>query len=123
MLAALFNTNERLVVSISVGLLTPNDVRRYGLELTAALAEARRTTGRVRHLVLAQDAVVQPLEVMEAFMAIDTHMHEEEDRMAVVVTSVLAKIQAERNLIRPRERAFLEESDARAWLSEDGRTE
>lgn len=120
MLSVCFEEGEGLLVTWSRGLLTADEVLRYGADLPAAVAAARSATGRVRHLVKAQDAVVQLPEVMNAFMAIDTHLGGEADRMAVVAASVLAKMQAERNLHKPRERAFLSEAEARAWLSEMG---
>jgi hypothetical protein len=107
-----------LVISYSGGLLSVEDVHSYGAALPLAMASARSATGRVRHLVLAQNAVVQPPDVMEAFIAVVTHSDGVDDRMAVVAASVLAKMQAERNLVKPKERAFLNEAEARAWLAE-----
>ncbi|MBA2933820.1 hypothetical protein HZF05_06865 [Sphingomonas sp. CGMCC 1.13654] len=105
-----------LVRTLCAGFLTIEDVRRWGAQLPVANAEARRAGKPVLHLVIALDSPVQSGDVIAEFATIDIHPVGPQDRMAVVVSSNLAKMQAARNFADGRERGFLDEAEAIAWL-------
>ena len=107
-----------LVRTLCAGFLTIEDVRRWGAGLSVAHAEARRADKPVLHLVIALDSPVQSGEVIAEFAKIDIHPAGPRDRMAVVVSSSLARMQAARNFADSREQAFLAEAEAIAWLRE-----
>lgn len=117
MLLVDYRTDERVVVTEARGRLEVAQVAAWAKDLRHAYAEARAQGSVVRHLVIASEAAIQSQDVMDALIAARVPMTGAGDRMAVVVGSALAMLQAKRNLPDSCERAFTSEPDARAWLS------
>ena len=103
----------------SGGFLSLDEVRSYGLAVQDALARSRRRFGSVRMLVLSVDSVIQSAEVMEAVREDTAWMSDPDDRMAIVISSSLARMQAARTFGTDRQRAFATEAEARTWLGMD----
>jgi hypothetical protein len=103
------------------GFLTLEDVQHYEMQVQDAVARCRRKEGDVRMLVLSLDAVVQSVEVAERARAGMSWMTSPHDRLAVVVASSLARLQADRMFESTRQRAFVSEVAAMEWLLADRR--
>lgn len=111
-----------LITCMCQGFLTVADVYHYQIELKNAVPRSRARFGYVRILVLSLDSCIQSTEVMEAVGKARCPMSDPRDRMAVVVSSSLAKMQAARVIASDQERTFLSKSEAMAWLMADQAT-
>jgi hypothetical protein len=101
------------------GFLTVADVRAYQAASLAAIERARAAFGHVKMVIASPDAMVQSAEVMKEVGQSMWPMTDPRDRMAVIVASSLAKIQASRTFTDDRIQAFLSESAALTWLMAD----
>lgn len=115
MITARYDEESDLVRVRSEGFLTTADVQRYGMELRDAIQRARYRTGCGKVLVATSD-VVQSADVMEAFVKLQPLIDPNSDRLAVMVSSSLSKMQVRRSLVSANQQAFLSESAAMTWL-------
>jgi hypothetical protein len=97
------------------GFMTVAEVNQSAAAVYESMQRCRKEFGGVSMLVLTRDTTVQSAEVMEATKNNMRRMGPN-DRVAIVVSSQLAKMQGERTLDTKKLRAFASEPEARAWL-------
>ena len=107
---------KRAIFVQATGFHTMSEVQVFMRDCAAATAQSRADCGEVKILVDATDTVVQSDEVMGAFNEADSWAPEPNDRMALLVTSSLAKMQASRSFKNEREKAFVSRDAAWLWL-------
>ncbi len=110
-----YDEDQNLITVRSEGFLDAMQVREYGRELRAITHAARRKCGRALTLVFASE-VVQSDEVMAEFAALREDFDFERDRMAVIVSTSLSKLQIKRSFVSEMQQAFVSERAARMWL-------
>jgi len=115
MITARYDEESDLVRVRSEGFLTIGDVQRYGMEFRDAIQRARHRTGCGKVLVESSE-VVQSADVVEAFVKLQPLIDPDADRLAVMVSSSLRKMQVKRGLVSANQQAFLSESAAMTWL-------
>lgn len=114
-----YDHESGLITCTCAGFLTIADVQSYEKELREAMPRSRQRFGHLRILVISIDSCVQSAEVMEAVARGRIPMTAPDDRMAVVVSSNLAKFQAARFFTSDKEKAFTSKAEAVAWLMAD----
>lgn len=99
------------------GLWTSDIVDQYERTLKQAVSSARRYAPEVLMLFDSSEAPAQPPAIVERMRAVGEAVRGTNDRLAVVVGSVLTKMQAERSMtVATNERVFRTVADAEAWL-------
>ncbi|MBV9842263.1 MAG: hypothetical protein JOY99_12185 [Sphingomonadaceae bacterium] len=111
-----FDELKCIVRVTSSGMISINEAKRFAQQINNIAEKARRACGRVRILVKA-DGTIQQSAVVDVFSGMDRPVKHPTDRMAVIVSSSLAKIQARRGFKSDLEQAFLSEGAALKWLS------
>lgn len=102
------------------GLWSAATLAGFAAELLVKATAARLRYGDFALLSDASEFPVQTPGIAEGFAGIlarGAKVHN--GRVAIVVASVLNKIQAERTLKSPRVRVFLSPDEARQWLASD----
>lgn len=106
----------RLYIS---GFWTPDDVTAFAARVGAKAQEARAIRPDFDVIVESLEFPVQVNDVADLLVNIMRGgMAMTSGRAAVVVGSLLNKMQAERTLVHPRVRVFLTIDDGRRWLAE-----
>ena len=107
------------------GFWTVDVARRFVGEYRASAEQARRRWGRVRMLVDARDSMVQANEVTRELTGLNESVCESPgDRIALVVSGGLVKLQADRVAENGthgpvgERRTFVDPEAAAAWLAE-----
>lgn len=99
------------------GLLTTQILGEYERALEQAVALARRQSADVLFLFDSSEASPQPPEIVERLRVFGQAIRKPEDRLAVVVTSMLVKMQADRTMKAfAFEQVFRTVAEAKAWL-------
>lgn len=99
------------------GLLTAPILDEYERLLGKAATLARRHTPNVLFLFDSSEASPQPPEIVERLRVFGQAVRKPEDRLAVVVTSMLVKMQADRTMKAfAHEQVFKTVAQAEAWL-------
>jgi hypothetical protein len=114
-----YDSRLGIVRTTTGGFLNVDDVRQHTEAAQDAVARSRREYGDVKALVIKLDAIVQPAEVMAASNEAKPRMDGPYDKMALVCSSALAKLQAGRNFRPGKEQIFETEAEAIAWLLAD----
>lgn len=97
------------------------DFRAFESEFTKLHTTIRRTNQNYRVLADCRHFPVQSAEISEAFGAFfDMIMAENKGHYAIVVGSMLNKLQAKRALPQPHVQIFTDPDEAMTWLFEDG---
>lgn len=115
MLKLFVDEQARILRADIKDVLTVAEAEKFKADLTIASADARRRFGR---FILIADTLGAPVQPQEVIMALPTPMalvKAPEDRWAVVVSSTLARMQAERLLANPQAKAFLTVAEAEQW--------
>ncbi len=114
-----FDSEQRLVIATLSGFWTAPDVDRYTSDLVNLVNKVRAECPDVDVLVRAQQMPVQAKEVSDAFAAGDPAVQAAlaPSRTAIVIGTVLNKMQVSRTFHTNRVRAFFDEKEARHWLS------
>ena len=99
--------------------LSVDDLQAYAQRVKDTIDGAKREQGYVHLLVIATESKVQSSEVMEQVSRMQGVFMGADDRMALVVTSALVRLQVARTLASDRVRTFQAESDALAWLESE----
>lgn len=99
------------------GFWTLDTFHRFSEELKAEIIRLRGRHGKVKVLSDSREFPVQSHDVMEAFA--QSFRKPTGNRTAIIVGTMLNKMQAERTLGSPGLRVFLSVEEARAWLEED----
>ncbi|MCE7798616.1 hypothetical protein LWE61_18965 [Sphingobium sufflavum] len=103
------------------GFWKPEDVPAFAKEVGAKAREARAARDDFNVLVESLEFPVQANDVADLLTDVMRGgMTLTSGRSAVVVGSLLNRAQAERTLVHPRVRVFLNLADARLWLTEPG---
>jgi len=109
--------DEKLVRVHIEGVLTAIEARRFNTELAQMAVIARNRFGSFRFIADTAKAPVQPQEVIENLPTPGQLISDPGDRWAVIVSSALAKLQANRILAHPQAQAFLSASAAETWTN------
>ena len=110
-----------LLTVTTKGYWTMEEFRAYEAEFLAMVAKIRKRHVNFRILSESAEFSVQSAEIGEAVtQAIGNVLKSNKGPLAVVVGSVLAKIQAERVFPYPTARIFTNSEEARQWLFSDG---
>ena len=119
-----FRTDEqkRLVCMAISGILSVEEADRLTAELVANASTARRRFGSFRFLVDARESLVQPTATMSRFKSPDEVLEGPDDRYAIVLGSMLSKMQTDRLTSDDRMKSFLSVDSAEAWLSAQAAT-
>jgi hypothetical protein len=105
------------IVRVSVeGFWDVATAERFGADLRRPMNEAKTSGRPVLVLSDARKFVVQPPEVAAIFARIEEEQGPLRDRLAMVVTSILAKMQGERAVAGSTARFFATPEEAEAWL-------
>ena len=111
-----YDPKDGVIRSRNRDFLTIADVHRFYADLAVVIARSRADWGDLRHII---DIVGQPIasaEVMAEFAKMPRYTAGETDRLAIVVESSLAKMQANRGLFSDKEKAFISAEAAMTWL-------
>jgi len=116
-----YDEQTGLIISVSFGLLTVEEIRRSHKEIRSIMGRARAKFGRANYMVDARNSPIQPRDVMAEAERLGSFLEHPSDRMAIVVSSALAKMQSRRALdaqtAYPQNgEVFLSEDEARTWL-------
>lgn len=118
-----FDEKSRMLIQRTGGFWDVEEVARYERELTAILT---RLNADGRPFTMLHDSRGQPTqsaEVMRAFAKMsDAEIMQPKGRVAIVVSQVLNKLQAERVAANALIRIFSDDAEARQWLAETGET-
>lgn len=116
MLKLFVDEKARILRADIKDVLTVSEAEKFKADLTIASVDARRRFGR---FILVADTLGAPVQPQEVIMALPTPtvlIKAPEDRWAVVVSSALARMQAERLLSHPQAKAFLAVPEAEQWV-------
>lgn len=99
------------------GFWSPGTAIAFKKELQHRLDASRRNLGYALSLIDGRESVVQSAEVMTILSDIENVVVSgDNDRSALILTSSLLKMQAQRSMVTPRSMAFLSFDAARTWL-------
>ena len=99
------------------GFWSPSTAISFKQQLKHRLDTSRRKHGHALSLIDGRESVVQSAEVMAHLGDIESDVVSgKDDRSALILTSSLLKMQAQRNMVTPRSMAFLSFDAARTWL-------
>lgn len=105
------------IVRISVlGSWTLTEIARYAAEATDQFAKGRRRTGSLRLLIDCSLGHVCPQALVEPLARAGMRHARADDRIAVVVSSSLMKLQIKRMLGDAPSTMFVSDAAARRWL-------
>lgn len=96
--------------------LSVGDLEAHARQVKDTVDRAKRELGYVHLLVIATEAKVQSSAVMDQVVRMQDGFMTARDRMAMVVTSALVRLQVARTIASDRVRTFQTEADALAWL-------
>jgi len=82
------------------------------------MQQARQDHGRGLYLVDARASIVQTREIMEEVERHGSYLTGPQDRMAIIVPSVLTSMQSRRVFNAPNEAVFQSMEEAIVWLAE-----
>ncbi|WP_143011840.1 STAS/SEC14 domain-containing protein [Sphingomonas sp. YR710] len=119
MLTLEYDAELKIIKGVSAGFLTVEDVEDYAQKLARLTCQARESDGVVRLCLDSRESLIQSQEVMAAFACLPSMISSPSDRVAVVVSSSLAKLQMKRNFNSQHERTFTSVETAVAWLRSD----
>lgn len=115
--AAIYDPATGMVRCCTKGLLTADILNDYESALQRAVTLARRQSPEILLLFDSSEASVQPPEIIERLSAFGHAIRKPDDRLAVVVGSMLVKMQADRTMKDfAYEQVFRTVADAEVWL-------
>ena len=100
-----------------LGLWTMAEVERYGHEAAGQFAAARSRSGMLRLLVDCSAGYVCPRDLVEPLARVGMKYHQDGDRVAVVMSSSLVKLQVRRMMEDGPRDMFGSHAEAQAWLT------
>jgi hypothetical protein len=116
-----YDPGENLMSLVQSGYWSLADFRRFETEFVKLHTAIRKANRNYRVLADCRDFPVQSPEISEAFGQLFAMiLDENKGRYAIVVGSILNKLQAKRALPQPHVHAFIDPKEAMAWLSEEG---
>lgn len=120
-LKAWYDPATRVVNLSGAGLWSLEETLRYQHEIERVLRIARSEGPAVRILADNRCASVQAKEVVDATSAFTKRVLNSCDKLAIVVDTILAKMQMRRSIDKAETEVFLSLEDALAWLLNDHR--
>jgi hypothetical protein len=116
-----YDPDENLMRLVQQGYWSLADFRTFESEFVKLHTTIRKTNRNYRVLADCREFPVQSPEISEAFgQLFAIIMDENKGRYAIVVGSILNKLQTKRALPQPHVQTFTDPNEAMAWLSEDG---
>jgi hypothetical protein len=115
-IAAHYDARSRIVRVIPEGIWTDEIMTRHFDELRSLFARSRAENGRVRVLSDMRGAGVQQQGITRRINDFADQYHEAHDRLAVIVSSSIVKLQIRRIVTKCPTEAFLSPSAAETWL-------
>lgn len=112
------DSKERLVRVRITDVLFPSDTEHFNQTLANHASAARLRFKRFRLLADGRDGPVQPQATAILFVSPGRLLDGPDEKWAVVVNSVLMKMQVTRLMNDPRAQAFVSMAEAEAWLAE-----
>lgn len=109
----------KLVVVTCFGFWTEEDIERYFHDLGDKIAQARRDRPNVRALIDLREAMVQDPGVMANLRQKVSRHYIQGDKVALVLQSVLLKLQMKRSVAIYEIDYFDDLSAAKQWLTTD----
>lgn len=119
MFAFRIDEQKKLVHVEVAGIMSVEEADRLTQELVGNASAARRKFGSFRLLVDARESPVQPAATMARYKSPHELLETDKDRYAIVLGSMLSKLQTDRMFVDDRMRAFLSLEKAECWLSGD----
>lgn len=98
------------------GAWTASEVHRFGHDAEGRFAGARAKVGHLRMLIDCSRGFVCPQELVEPLADAGLQYARHDDRVALVVTSSLMKIQIKRMMGNAPSNMFISDNAARMWL-------
>ncbi len=100
------------------GFWQPADIPTFSDALAAAGRDARAASPSFDAIILSGDFPVQANDVADLLTGVMARcISLTSGHVAVVVASLLNKMQVERTLVHPRVKPFMSEAEGRAWLA------
>ena len=116
-LVSFHEASSGLIRVIGRGQWSSEKVQRHFVDLGQLIAERRRAEAPVLVLVDVRDSLVQQAETVERIARAMTSVYQESDRVAVVVSSSLLKMQLKRLGNIAKVEFFVSMNAARTWLT------
>lgn len=116
MLKITLDDKAKIVRVFISGVLTVDEARKFHDDLDSLSDDVRRRHGRFALIADTGQAPVQPQEVVSVLPMPHDFIRAAQDRWAVLVGSMLARMQAERLLAHPQAKAFLTMTEAEHWI-------
>ena len=116
MLVVSFNDEGGWIDVSGSGFWTQEDMDRYVAALPAMLAKARRAEGRATLLADISDAAVQTQDVIDRISEFTAEMFTAEDKIAIVIPSMIMKMQMRRGVKGAQLQIFASKDEAKDWL-------
>jgi len=117
-----FDSHAGILRLRCAGKWTLPDVERYGPEAGRQFTQARLTARRLRLLIDVTEQEILSQDVVEPLARAGMQHGRADDRVALVVTSTLMKLQMKRMIGDAPTPIYLSESEALAWLSRPDET-
>ena len=116
-----YNKRSGIVRSVITGTLTFALIDEIAYVTNKYMDQARNDFGRAYYLIDASHAVVQPREIIAKIEEVGSFLRGPDDRLAILVSAVLNRMQANRLLAMLGQtggdaETFLDESEACIWL-------
>lgn len=114
-----FDEQTRVLSQRASGFWNLAEFGRYHAEFTALLSRIRSDGRPIKMLFDSRDMPPQSAEVVNAFSKMTSADGMNADgRVAILVSGMLSKLQAQRISDNPLVKSFNDEAEARAWLVE-----
>lgn len=108
---------SQIVRCRTTGFWSMNDAKQFVDAFRTAIQQGRSQFGHLKILIDSRDMPVQDPVVNNTFFGLDRQfMNYPEDRFAILVSSSLLKIQAQRAITMDQSKVFISDSAARTWL-------
>lgn len=116
-----YDPNKILVRLTQQGYWSISVFRAFEAEFLKLHASIRKANGNYRVMANCCDFPVQSAEIGDAFgVLFKKIMEENKGRYAIIVGSMLNKLQAERAFPQNHVQVFMDSDEAMAWLFEEG---
>ncbi|HEX7854607.1 MAG TPA: hypothetical protein VF503_13025 [Sphingobium sp.] len=122
MLAATYDSVTGIVTCKAGGFYTVDYFEQFTHDVSAMSTRAKREKGRVKILIHAEGLPVQSADVANVGQRITSQtggLIGPDDRIAMILSSNLSKIQMSRVMVNSASKCFLSEAEAVAWLMSD----
>lgn len=112
-----FDSQAGILMVRPVGAWTLDEIGRYSDELAIHVPKARRAAGELRLLIDNRACQLATRELAEPLGRAGAQVAAVDDRIAIIVSTTLMKMQTKRLLGAAPHGVFLTEEEGRAWLT------